>query len=107
MPQVVGEQQELKAGDPIVGRDLAPGIVVEPFANILREGGRLSLEPPPSPGMGFQIGDPNLVGMLAVLEHSQLLDRVFGNRASHHHQAVAATPVERLRGEVPDLPPRA
>jgi hypothetical protein len=64
--------KERYLGDPVVGRDFAQGIVVEPFANILLDRGVLSLEPAHAPGEGSQIGDQHVVGIWAVLEERPL-----------------------------------
>jgi len=112
MHQVVSEQQELKEGyirHPIVGRDFAQGIVVEQFANILLDRGVWSLEPPPSPGMGSEVGHQNVVGKFVVLEKRPLpgFDRVLRNGTTDHSKAVWMLPGVGLITELSHLPPRA
>ena len=56
--------------------------------------------------MGFQIGDQDVVGILAVLEERQLLGfhGVLRNGASYHDEATRVLPTQRLIAELSDLP---
>ena len=56
MDKVVSKKRDLKEGDvghPVVGRNLAQGIIVEQFPNVLFDGGSFGIKPPDSPRMGL------------------------------------------------------
>jgi hypothetical protein len=56
MDKIVSEKRDLKEGYigyPIVGRNLAQGIIVEEFSNVLFDGGSFGIELPDSPRMGL------------------------------------------------------
>lgn len=109
MDQVVREQQELEkghVGHPVFRGDLAQGIIVEEFAAIFLDGGSLGVELPDPPGMSLQVGAQDMVRIGSVLEQCELLslDRIFGNGASHHHEAMRDFPVHRLVSKLSHLP---
>lgn len=112
MHEVVRQQQHLKEGhigDPVLRGDLAQRIIVEEFSDILLDGGALGIELPGPPGMGFQIGDQDMVGIFSVFEEGQLLglDGIVGDGAPHHDKPMGAFPSMRLVLELSHFPPIA
>ena len=111
MHQIVSEEQDLKEGDigyPVLGGDLAQGIVVEQFADVFLDGGALGVKRPDPPRMGLQVGDQDVVSILAIFEKGQLLGlhRVLGNRPTHHDEPMRALPVQRLVAKLSHFPRR-
>jgi hypothetical protein len=56
MDKVVSKKGDLKeghVGHPVVGRNLAQGIIVEEFPNVLFDGGSFGIKPPYPPGMSL------------------------------------------------------
>jgi hypothetical protein len=54
--KVVSKKRDLKegyVGHPVVGRNLAQGIIVEEFPNVLFDSGSFGIELPDSPRMGL------------------------------------------------------
>ena len=101
MNDVVSQKKDLKEGhigNPILRGDLAQGIIVEEFSDILLDGSPFGVKLPDPPGMGFQIGDQNMIGIFPIFEEGQLLGlyRVFGNRASDHDKTMRNFPPKRL-----------
>ena len=98
--------QEGDIGHPVLGRNLAQGVVVEQFADVFLDGGALGIEPPDPPRMGSQIGDQNMVGILAILEEGQLLSfhRVLRDRAAHDDEAMRVLPMQGLVTKRAGLP---
>src|SRR3989338_7751134 len=55
MDNIVSQQQHLKEshiGDPVLGGDIAQGIIVEEFSDILLDGSPFGVKLPDPPGMG-------------------------------------------------------
>ncbi len=112
MNNIVSQEKNLKEGhigNPVLRGDLAEGIIVEEFADILLDGGPLGVELPDSPGMSLHIGDQDMVGIFSILEEGQLpgLYGVFGNRASDHDETMWGFPSERLVSKLPCFPAMA
>jgi hypothetical protein len=56
MDKIVSKKRYLKegyVGHPVVGRNLAQGIIVEQFPNVLFDRGSFGIKLPDSPGMGL------------------------------------------------------
>jgi hypothetical protein len=56
MDKVVSKKRDLKEADvghPVVGRNLAQGIIVEEFPNVLFDSGSFGIKLPDSPRMGL------------------------------------------------------
>ena len=101
MNDVVSQKKDLKEGhigNPILRGDLAEGIIVEEFPDILLDGGSLGVELPDSIGMSLHVGHQDMVGIFSIFEEGQLLGlyRVFGNRASDHDKTMRNFPPKRL-----------
>jgi hypothetical protein len=109
MDDIVSKEQNLKEGyigNPVVGRNLAQGIIVEKFPDILFDGGSLGVKPPDSPRMGLRIGDQDMIGIFAVFEERELsgLDRVFGDRTSYHDKSMDFFPAMGFVLKFPHFP---
>jgi hypothetical protein len=97
MDKVVSKKRDLKegyVGHPVVGRNLAQGIIVEEFPNVLFDSGSFGIELPDSPRMGFKIGDQDMVSIFAVFEESELLglDGILRNGTTHDDKAMGFLP---------------
>ena len=109
MDNIVSQQQHLKEshiGDPVLGGDLAQGIIVEEFSDILLDGSPFGVKLPDPPGMGFQIGDQNMIGIFPIFEEGELpgFDGIFGDGAPHHDKAMGVSPSMRLVWELAYFP---
>src|SRR3989338_5212499 len=78
MDYVGCEKQDLKerdVGSPGVCGDLAQGVIVKKFSDVLFHGGSGLVEQIHPPGMNFEVGDKDMVDVLLVFEQRQLLGR--------------------------------
>ena len=109
MNDVVSQKKDLKEGhigNPILRGDLAEGVIVEEFPDILLDGCPLGVELPDPPGMSLHVGHQDMVGIFPVFEEGQLLslDWVFGNRASDHDKTMRNFPPKRLVSKLSHFP---
>jgi hypothetical protein len=109
MDKVVCKKRDLKegyVGHPVVGRNLAQGIIVEEFPNVLFDSGSFGIKLPDSPRMGLQIGDQDMVSISAVFEKSELLglDGILRNGTTHNDKAMGFLPFVGLVSELRYFP---
>jgi hypothetical protein len=109
MDKVVSKKRDLKegyVGHPVVGRNLAQGIIVKEFPNVLFDSGSFGVKLPASPRMGLQIGHQNMVSIFAVFEESKLLglDGILRNGTSYDDEAMGRLPFVGLVSELRYFP---
>src|SRR6266566_9548090 len=102
MDEVVRQKQQLQeghVGHPTLRRNFIQGKILEEFPErLFRVGSRL-VSLPNHPGLQLQVGHESRVGEPAHLQQAQLLGLlgVFGQRSSHHDEAVLRFPSARLK----------
>src|SRR5206468_6463383 len=102
MDEVVRQKQQLQeghVGHPTLRRNFIQGKILEEFPDrLFRVGSRL-VSLPNHPGLQLQVGHESRVGEPAHLQQAQLLGLlgVFGQRSSHHDEAVLRFPSARLK----------
>src|SRR5206468_8975828 len=89
--QIVSQQQQMKVslvGQEVMRWNLAQVITAFEFANDPFHAGPAVVETPQVQWLQRKIGDKDLIKMLAQLEESQLVARLFGLGSSHYYIAV-------------------
>ena len=101
--QIVSQQQQMKislVGQEMLGWNLAQVITAFEFANDPFHAGPAVVETPQVQWLQRKIGDKDLIKILAQLEESQLVARLFGLGSSHYYIAVTLFQSEWLVKEL-------
>jgi len=108
--QIVREEQEMEVGlvgTKVTSRDAAQGVVPFELLDEEFDAGTVVVEAPEVERLQRQIGDQDLVVILAQLEQRELGGRFLGLGPADHHEAIGPQPMGRLIPKLGDLDPAA